>query len=655
MAPPRQACEILLTLHNKIYTILKKIEENRLRVNTYAGERAKKKFGFISLLDIIGAEAVSAIGSLAASVAESLIGPISRIASTFVEAILSQILKILLSFPTAIFSLVAIPHEAALKAINDERYYLFRAQKSISIVMGILGKWALRISNAEYYKQIKDAIPYLNNAINLLADMIRDLGADNAFFNESTYKKIHFNIQQAYEITKPYSLIDDIGEVTKRVEEERYLVFQEKKAAIDKIYIAKTSDLKHWYNNQFSDKLSITQTEIIKNKYDAYNTGLQTEWKEKLNVAELETNASASVNLSSYAKAVGGIASEFSFDIKLLGDEISNVYENMKNAYEQYIEYHNLCNTIYNIRNLIKNLINEIVSILKGSGNAAGATLIGPLDSASTLLEVTRDMFSKITVKDSNFEMASKIILGHTTIGIADETLHATITQSLIDMINADDVLQSSNQEFDEFIHKLYNIPDWDTKIGVWTVDVLYSATPPYIQLIADAFTLITTVMSDKENAYNIITTMESRFRQLFNHNNYVKNVLESYQPYKTSEAGDLTRMLSSAGLLDIFAKGLSVANIIENIISNTRAGKFNESIPTLKNCSKYYKDLYGDPAVAETFVMSMEDVSVPQYNNEYIQDTEEKLFDRMGARKYAQNFSVQNLIDEKSFITPPD
>jgi hypothetical protein len=222
-------------------------------------------------------------------------------------------------------------------------------------------------------------------------------------------------------------------------------------------------------------------------------------------------------------------------------------------------------------------------------------------------------------------------------------------------MINADDVLQSANQEFDEFIHKLYNILDWDTKIGVWTVDVLYSATPPCIQLIADAFTLITTVMSDKENAYNIITTMESRFRQLFNHNNYVKNVLESYQPYKISEAGDLTRMLSSAGLLDIFAKGLSVANIIENIISNTRAGKFNESIPTLKNCSKYYKDLYGDPAVAETFVMSMEDVSIPQYNNEYIQDTEEKLFDRMGARKYAQNFSVQNLIDEKSFITPPD
>jgi hypothetical protein len=654
MAPSRQACEILLTLHNKIYKILNTIEENRRKVNSYASNKAKVRFGIINLIDVVGAEVLSAIASVASSVAESISGSVSKMASSFIEAVLSQILKIILSFPTAIFSLVAIPHDAAMVAVNDERRYLSRARRNMATIMQILGKWAIRISNAEYYKQIKDSIPYLNNAILLISEMTKDLGGDNAFFNQETYRRVHANIQKAYDITKPYSLIDNSSQITKRLEQERLLAFNIAKEAVDKEYLSRMNVLKASYNKSVTEDLNIVQYEIIKNKYNADLNKLQAEWKEAVHLAELKSSAETSVNAGAYARAIGGIKAEFSLDMQLLAVEVSGLYNNLKGAYDRYIEYHSLCNTIYNIRNLIKNLIGSLITMMNGVGNAAGKAATAPLEEASTLLEVTKDMFDKVTAKDSNFEMASKIIVGHTTIGAADESLHATITQSLVDMINADDALLSGNKKFDEFITRLAAIPDWDSIRGVWAVDLQASATPPYIQLIADAFDLISKVFSDKEASYDSVIKMNKRFKQLINHNAYVYNTLLSYQPYRTSEAGDLMRILSKAGLLDGFAKSISVVNVIESVISTVVKGGLDDSVPNLKNCSATYKDLYGDPVVAESFAMSGCDIPAPQYDVSFISKCEDGIFTQMGNRSYIENFSIQSLLDDKSFISQP-
>jgi hypothetical protein len=351
-------------------------------------------------------------------------------------------------------------------------------------------------------------------------------------------------------------------------------------------------------------------------------------------------------------RTIGGLKAEFSLDMQLLAVEVSGLYNNLKMAYDRYIEYHSLCNTIYNIRNLIKNIISELITLISGIGNSAGKAASSPLEEASTLLEVTKDMFDKMAVNNSNFEMASKIIIGHATISSADELLHATITQSLIDMINADDILMSGNKEFDKFISKLEMIPDWDSKPGVWAINLQASATPPYIQLVVDAFGLIGKVFVNKEASYDSVISMDNRFKQLSNHNLYVYNVLMSYQPYRTAEAGDLMNILSKAGLLDSFAKSISVVNIIESVISTVVKGGLDDEIPNLKNCSISYTDLFGDPAIAESFAMSGTDIPAPQYDINFISKIEDSLFTQMGNRSYIENFSVPNMLSDNSFIS---
>lgn len=635
MPPYKQACEITVAASVAKYRYTKRIMDNTRKLNKLLGIKAKKKFGII---DDLGAEMVSAVSSLSSYIAESVTGTLSKIASTFIESVMFLLLQILLSAPTVVFSLVAIPHDRALKLVAEERLYLMRARGNLNTIIQILSKWTLLGASNEYYQQIKDSMHYLQEAIRFIQEIIQGLSGPNATFNESAYRRVHDNIQAAYEITQPISIISDRLGLNDELENKRNDNLQKEKDKIDARYIRIMNELKGWYAKDVDKR---------KNEYNAKVIIIEAQWKEELHYAELKADQQAVVDKGVYYKAVGGMKAEFSSDMQSLSIAVSDLYNNMKKAFSCYSEYHILCNTIYNMRKLIKNLISEIIEFIKMSGNAAGKPLIATFKRARAMLQVTYDSFDKVTIKNKKTEMASKLSVGHVSIGATDSMLHARISKSLIDLINADDVLESGSEDFDEFIKRLYEIPDWDGKIGIWAIDLVGCVTPPYVQLIADAFDLIVKVFSDPEAARDKVYEIDGRYRKLLSHNNNVDTVLKSYSPYRESEVIDLMNILSNAGYLQEFSQGLSVMNLV-TVITGSFADGVSDMIPSLKNCKRSYGELFKDDETIEACQMNGMGFLTHHYNNNIMSKIEDGRVDDMATKARFENFDIPGMINPK-------
>jgi hypothetical protein len=188
----------------------------------------------------------------------------------------------------------------------------------------------------------------------------------------------------------------------------------------------------------------------------------------------------------------------------------------------------------------------------------------------------------------------------------------------------------------------------------VWAVDPRLGSINPYIQLISNAFSLIGTVFTNKESVYNSIVEMNQSFKALISHNSYVYDVLNSYQPYRANDTGNLVRILSNAGLLNAFAAGLSAVNIIESVVATSIRGGLDDLLPTIANCSKYYTDLFGDPAIYEASAMDGVNTLPPQYNENFNNDLIENQYGTMRVNSYARNLSMPNMISKDGFIPPP-
>ena len=290
--------------------------------------------------------------------------------------------------------------------------------------------------------------------------------------------------------------------------------------------------------------------------------------------------------------------------------------------------------------------------MIRIAGNAAGKPLKAPLNHAMAMLQATYNSFEKVTIKNTKMEMASRLSSGHIVIGAADSMMHSRITNSLIDLINADDVLENGSEEFDEFIKRLYDIPDWDGKIGTWAVDLVGCATPPYIQLIADSFDLLTKVFSGE--APEKIQEMYDRYRKLLNHNNYVDGVLNSYHPYRASEVIDLESLLSNAGLLQGFTQSLSMSSLVVVVTASFSDG-VSDMLPNLKNCKRSYPELYKDNDTIEANAMTGIGFSTHHFSNAAMTGIEDNRLEDMVKGIRFRSFDIPGMINpKKDLISSP-
>lgn len=686
MGPPKKACEMILNVQIELLRIIKRVREIKDKIKSIIEMKGKLKYGFINLMDVIGAEMLAAIASIAASAAQAVFGAISGIAATFLEAILSSILKILLAHPTAIFSLVAIPHSQAIKATQEERMHLEQARRNLRTILYIILKWTKGPSGRRYYDQIKNALPYIRKAIDLSYDLLNDLGGDNSQFNESKYRTMQLNIEKAIEITKPQSIIDTQFQVTRKVEANRERYYQEKAHIIDIDYKKQRKELANWYRqettelNQEGDNLqSAVKAETIRNQYAFKRKAIDTERKIELHKAQLDATARSLVDKSAYVKAVGGVASEFVEDVRILGINLREFVDNAKSAYKAHMRSQNLCNTIYEIRNLIIRLIDQIITLLRKVSNASAEIAIKGLETAQSMLEVAEKEFVEVTAdfedpsaKISSIQLSTTNITGHGLLVSADAILSGTITDSLIDLINSDDVLGKANVDFENFTKELEKIPDWDgalirangRRVSRWATNPSSSAISPYIQMIADATTILGKVpilalsntVADREKVTDIIKSVNKTFRVLFTHNSKVADTLYSYRPYMTSEAGNLMRILSKAGnLLDGFALTLSLTTLITDITLSMTPSPLDDTVPTYANCRIHYPELYKTPEAREAVTMAYGDLPAKESDLSYIDEVERKAEERESLKNQIKYYPFNIPEEELKGSLPED
>ena len=685
MAPPKYACELLLTTQINIVKIIKRVRSILEKVKKIVSTKSKLKYGIIDLSDVIGAEAFSVIASVAASVGHAMLGSVSKMAGAILEAILFAILKILLSYPTAIFSLIAIPHNQALKAVHEERLYLIRAKRSLRIILAIILKWTRGPSGRRFYEQMVLALPHINRAIELAVRLINDLEGDptnveegevrNAVFNEGRYKLMQRSIDEAIQITTPESIIDNRYQITKAVEIAREQEYQKMAVKINADYKQRRLELFRWYSTEtqkisnLGDSLpNAIKAERLRNQFSARKLALDTDKKEKLAVAELAAASASIVNKSAYVKAAGGVAAQFVNDMNVLGAHLGSFVGNIKDAYAAYQRSQNLCNAIYKIRDLIRKLINEIIDALRRVSNASATIAIKALETAQAMLEITKDdfeeaisRFENASEKISSIEMSGKIAVGHGLLVGSDAVLNGAITQSLMDLINSDDVLDDANQEFADFIERLKAIPDWDGKLNIWATNPTVAAVSPYIQMIADATSALVKVPSlslsneesDRTEVRLIINSMNRTFRNLLIHNFTVSNTLQSYQPYMSSEAGNLIRILKNAGLLEGFATSMSIAAATADIVSSVVKGGLDDTMPTYRNCRSSYPALYENAEAAEAAALSSGNISPPPVDITWQAKAEDNEIKVIGARENINSYNMNNAIPDDGFNQP--
>jgi hypothetical protein len=665
MPPSKPACEILAEGYEIAGDIVTKWRSVKSASKNIKKILEQLKYGIVDLADVLGADLLSAIASVASNVAETYLGTISKMASSIFEYIFSLMLQILLAAPTAIFSLVAIPHDAAKKAARREAIFLAKARGKVRIILHIILKWTGGRSGTNYYKQMKDALPFITKAITLCSSLISKLEGDNteedgdrnAVFDKGIYKKIRGNINAAINITEPKSALEQRLGLNRRIQADKSRRFREKrqiinvshakkKLALTREYKAKISRIKdsggtignpdglgeevaHAADRTLTRTRRAGEEHIVKLEYENALDLLELEKKEKLAIAESVAETEAVTNGETYVNAFSDLGSEFSSDMRRLGDCLIELLEHIRDAYKENKKSQLHCNTVYDSRNIITNIVKEMVSFLRNGSNKAANAVIAAVEAAQSGIEIVEENFIEATEKFENpdrgsvsaSEMALKVAGGNVLLKTADAGLEASITESLVDLINSDDILQSANKEFDEFAARLFQIPDWDGEVGVWSVALINSSVSPYIGLIADITEAVAKVPilsftgseADKKRVSSLIKAVDKRFRVLSRHNGIVAQTLQSYVPYSSSEAGDLKKFLDKAGLLGDFATGMSLTVLAADLATNFK-GRLGNEWPSYDNCKTAYPDLFDKDILATAAVeksANLEDPSV--------------------------------------------
>jgi hypothetical protein len=632
--PSVQACELIAQADSVEAKVINTYDTIKSAITKAIQLLLSILYGTVNLIDVLGSEMATAIPIAASAIANSILTGASKAVSTLFEAILSQILTILLSFPNAIFSLVAIPLEKAIESGQNEQRYLNKAKTSLQAANIIMSKWATNINGAEYYKKMKLAFPIIVNILKLIQQMLSDLGSvsqnidtTNAVFDQIKYDNLKSQLRQAISIIQPATSIDNTVQFTKAITDELNNQKKDKIAVIDLKYSNRRKQL----DIDFTKKLSQINVKGNSIKEHLIISAINLTWSNAVKQLQMDQKieidlVNSDINYQQLTKVI--VAKEvdlyytFISDMNLVANYLSAFLDDIKDAYIQNLQCQAYCVTIYNARKLIQNLVKEIIALLRKTGNASAIVAEDALESAEALVSTTKDLFqTNLDEYEGQFSGKSQsspavlsvaLTTGNILLETTDATLSGLITDSLIKLINADDVLQAGKNDFDNFIKNLKKIPDWSPSTGSWIENLTGGiSVNPYIQLIADATQMLVVMpvlsFSKESEAKTQLLRIEQVINKSFNtiivHNGFVMGVLNSYVPYQSPECGNLKRMLNQLGMLDSFALGLSIAAITGEFLKMTPNLNPNSLIPSEENCRHFYPDLFDDPdAVAASF-----------------------------------------------------
>ena len=626
MAPNREACELLSQVYktkSEIIGIIRSIRRARSAAQAIV---AAVRFG-LSIASSVLADAVATAAGIAASGITAILGPISQIAASISNAILKKLLAIFLSGPQAIMSLVTIPYEAAMKAIGEEQAALGRCNASINLVYSIVMKWRVGGRGAEFYSKMISAIPHIEKALTAISELIDGLEVDdddiqsNAFFNTHKYNTVLYNLKVATDKSMPEGSVVDNSRYERFVAAASDKIYRETSAAEIANHNSRMSDINARYYAEMAsvgstntgvstnDIANAARIEIIVSKYDIQKKAQIEFHKSKLRAMKIEAEVKARTSPDVYTAIGASVAAEFMCDLNIITKNIREFYRNIAIAFAANKRSQLMLNTIVNIEPMVSLLIGEIIDILRGSGNKAASSIVPVLKGAEASMSLCKSTYRDAIVEyvggsTNEVKMALSLSKGWLYLEFANKSLAATVTDSLIKIINSDESMLSTSSELKRLIARISAIPDWDGKPLVWAVDPLQSSRSPYIDLVLKSSSMILDIpnmlfggggdiqSSVREN----VLDLRKSFAVVKKHASAVYVAISSYQPYYGSEYGDIAKILKSAGVFDKFASTMSFISVIREIAQITGSLDDTEyDVPNYNNCRASYPSMFRD------------------------------------------------------------
>jgi hypothetical protein len=619
MPPSKQTCEIFLSAESEKAKLLIQYQ-NAISILSQARKLYQDiLFGKInpndkthkttSIQDI-----ANQAEKAATDISNNIVGDLSKSGKDLLKVIFLQIIKVLLSTPESIFSLVFIPKDQAETYCNNERKYLLKAKDDIDFILQIISRWQNKsVDSNLYYNSILRALPYIREALAIIHQVGINLNnTDNTSFqnalafDESKYNRIKFDISQALDILKTSPNAQTPIDIANTAAADSDSIYQ---ASIKSINAKYKTD-KQTLSDVYLAKLTISKknpsinTSDIKQQYASDLKKLDDNLKHDLNRARADSLKKATMDIGgNYRKMLVATGTEFVYDIQSLTTHLLSLSLNLQTAFSFYTKKQVMCNTIYNMDANIKNLVNEVMNYLKPN-----PTPIDDVSGAENFLSIANDKatdavnrFNKSDQKMSSSQISESKFSINMFLNLTNQALNISINGKLKSILDTALVLQDASGNYNRFLKAIAGIPDWDGARNVWAVKPSFAA-PPYIQAVADSLDMavkIPLVFNTFDNkSRNSIGTLASTIKRdiekHLQHNNYVEQVLYSYNPKVHTELSGLFNALSKSGLLPVFSQAMSIVAVVNAVNSNISVRSLGNSFPNFDSC-QIYPELYKD------------------------------------------------------------
>ena len=626
MPPNKMACSMLAQTYEVRANIRNTIKDIRSALKSLQRQKNSMIFGsglFGGIADNVAAELASTVNAVASSIVSGIMKSYSAVAAAAMEAFLGPMLFILCSGPELVFSLVHLPLREAMNACSRERMYLNKAMQNIDIVISIISRWTLEIGGGKYIGKMEDALPHIRSAIKKCGTIIskldisgldinpshqRDNTIRSAYFDRGLYNSMRNSIQLAIEITKSDSILVNHELIERRRRQYADDEYRKEQTVITKKYRDLGSEISIRYKkSSYSPKdfaTYILATEALKRGRDI-----------ELKAARARADRKAALNKDLYEDIWLDISDKWAYDSQLLLSNLSLFAKHIGLAYANYKNSQSLTHSVYTIRAIINSLLNQMIKVISASGNKVGEGMIWSLEFSKQLLIRVEALFAssidKFNSPDDSISstgLAKNLAVGNGMLTVVDINLSATITQKLIDAVNADEVYNEKNRELSNLIQEIYDIKDWDGQAGVWAVNPLGSHVPPYVSLIASATAAVSTLTvsalvpdgSVMSVVQKKVIEMNRVFRTIKRHNGQVMGALSSYQSSSNSYVEQIRNVLAQNTNLILWMT--AGANVFSVLSALTTLGLDKESLsdewgddvfPNEKNCRAAYEEMF--------------------------------------------------------------
>lgn len=603
--------------------------------------------------DSVVAALSAAATDLATQAAAGLVGAGSAVAQAALNKLLQPILELILAFPEALFSLIRLPQDAAIRAVDQERKHLLIMLSNINIISRKMRKWFDAPIQNNYRKEMERAKVFAMRAVEDLDIVKYELRQENHHFNKPLFDRAEKNLEMAIQSSSPsinHPAIKRINQERAAFADEYYAKEEKRLKKLHKENIREINEkhlgriersddkiaeheaqtgrihkLKDVFNRDYeettnkkrlkdagisigqmtrSESLRILYKETIDKENEMHRTRLQ--------LAKAKAEANSLIDEGVYRRAGATLIDEFGADMELLKDTAAQIAKSVGSAFLYYQSSRVKTNSVYNFKARISNLLYYIIQMLRTSSRPAALGVAFAIERAVGIIQSAIDGYQSslgekpdenVGLNMDNTKIVGVLTLGRGKLLSAKLILGGSASDAVVQMINAAGILDDRNRALKILREAIENIPDWEGKNKVWGV-TLDAQASPYVGIMSESATFgalaLSAMLSGNTDAAMRSTSLMSRsVRNLLTHNRIVRAALTSYTPAMHPSAKKIETMLKSIGMLNTFASSLALKSIVGTIISSAK------SISPSIECKR--KNTRGSEDVSEADIAEIE------------------------------------------------